>query len=149
MNMMKKIVGGLILLGLCGVWSASTAQAKNALKLKTAIIYATKTGQMDPNITKVTQKSLAATFGAYKGFEQLEKANKKIAKGTPATLKLPTGQTAVVSLIGKKGRAYQLQLEIPKHKVKVKLSAPPKKLFYQAGIPYKKGRLILAFYLKE
>ena len=149
MRAITKVIGGLFFLGALFISMSTAAHAENKLKLKTAIIYATKSGQMDPKIKKVTQKSLSATFGAYKGFTLLDQTADVLTEKKAATVLLPTNQKAVVSLIGKKGRAYQLKLDIPKHKVKVKLSAPPKKLFYQAGIPYKKGRLILAFYLKE
>ncbi len=149
MRVMKTIISGLFVLGAFGLFSATAVHAKGKLQLKTAVIYATKTGKMDSNIKKEMQKSLSATFGAYKGFKLINKGNQPLSKATPATIKLPTKQKALISLIGKKGKAYQLKLSIPKDKVKVKLSAPPKKLFYQAGIPYKKGRLILAFYLKE
>ena len=125
------------------------AQAGNTAKVKVAVIHATKAkAPKDPALKKI-EKSLKTAFGGYKSFKQLDKQVLKLTAGKPANIKLPGAQKARLTYKGKKGKRHMMTLAIPKSKVNVDLRVPARKLFYQAGIPYKNGILILAFYLKE
>ena len=129
----------------------SVAYASKSVTLKVAVVHATKAKQpQDPKLKKIS-RSLKKAFGkiGYKSFKQVSKQKMKLVVGKSAAIKLPAAQRAVVTYKGKKAKLHMLKLDITKSKAKVNLRAPARKLFFQAGIPYKKGILILAFYLKE
>ncbi|MBV70254.1 MAG: hypothetical protein CMH52_02810 [Myxococcales bacterium] len=146
-----KLFNLLVFLGLFGFAS----QAYAAVELKVAVVHATKAkSPTDSKISKVMAKSLTTVFGQYGSFKLLSKTAYQLVPKKTAEIDLPTGYKALVKYVGSlpkagKNKVHKLSLEIPKHKVKVKLRAIPKKLFYQAGIKHNNGILILAFYLKE
>ena len=143
-----KSFGATLVFGLL-LGNVNTAHATKEVTTKVAIIHASKAkGGVDKSLSKKIVRSLRKTFGGYTTFKQLDKKTLKLTTKSPKVIKLPNAQKATLSYRGKKGRSHQLTLAIPKSKVNVDLSAPAKKLFYQAGIPYKDGILILAFYLK-
>jgi hypothetical protein len=142
--MSMALIGSLSLTGL------STAYSKDTVSLKVAVVHASKiAGKSDKKISARMGKSLRTAFGQFKSFQQLTKTTLKLKKGKRVAVNLPTKDKAVVVYDGKSGKKHRISLLIPEHKVRMKLSAPAKKLFYQAGIRYKNGILILAFYLKE
>ena len=148
---LSKMLKLLLFLGLFGF----SSQAYAVVELKVAVVHATMAkSPIDAKISKVMAKSLKTAFGQYGSFKLLSKNAFQLAPQKTADVALPTGYKALVKYVGSvpkagKNRVHKLSLEIPKHKVKVKLRAVPKKLFYQAGIRHKDGILILAFYLKE
>ena len=150
MNGFRSIALGIIATGLLCLVGAPAAYAKKNVKLKVAVVHAsTSAGSVDKGISKRMAKSLKTAFGRFKSFSLVSKDALKLSKGKKSVLKLPTSESAVITYNGKSKRKHRLTLSIPKHKVKMELSAPAKKLFYQAGIRHDKGILILAFYLKE
>ena len=150
MRMFRSIMMGIALLGILGFSGMSTAHAKDTVKLKVAVVYASKdAGKTDSRISGRMAKSLRTAFGQFKSFKLVSKEGFKLKKGNRASIALPTKDEAIVAYVGKARKKHKVLLSIPKHKVKMHLSAPAKKLFYQAGIRHKKGILILAFYLKE
>lgn len=132
---------------------AAPALAKEQVKLKVAVIHATKSKQkQDPALRKV-QRSLEKAFGArYKGFKQLDNVAFTLATGGERSLKLPNGSTAKFTYKGASGKEHNVQFAVPKDKLNIALRAPLNKLFYQAGMRYgsgkDKGILILALYLR-
>jgi hypothetical protein len=150
MNGFRSIVLGMMTIGMLSLISTSTAYAEKPVNLKVAVVHAsTSAGQVGKGISKRMAKSLKTAFGRFKSFRLISKDVLKLNKGKKSVLELPTNEQAVIIYDGKAKRKHKLTLSIPKHKVKMKLSAPAKKLFYQAGIRHDKGILILAFYLKE
>ena len=150
MRVFRSIMAGIALVGILGFSGVSTAYAGDSVKLKVAIVHASKAaGKIDPRISKRMAKSLHTAFGQFKSFRLVSKTALKLKKGKRVPVALPTKDKAVVAYDGKSAKKHKILLSIPKHKVKMRLSAPAKKLFYQAGIRHKKGILILAFYLKE
>ncbi|MGC6416265.1 MAG: hypothetical protein ACON3Z_04075 [Bradymonadia bacterium] len=143
---------GFVLASVMGL--SKPAEASDGVELKVAIVHALKSaGQIDAKISKKMAKSLRTAFGQYKSFKLISKTSNRLGNDKRSEILLPTGDKAVVTYLGKKvGKkskpVHKLALAIPKHKVKVNLSAVKKKLFYQAGIKHNGGILILAFYLK-
>jgi hypothetical protein len=126
---------------------ATPALAAEKVGLKVAVIHATKTGDsVDPALAKI-QGDLQRTFGGYKSFKQLSKSELDLAQGAPQSVKLPNGEDAKLTYKGERANRHDLRLDIPASKVGVDLSAPLRKMFYQAGMKYDGGILILALYL--
>ena len=148
---LSRILTALLFLGLFGF----AGKASAVVELKVAVVHATKAKSViDAKISKVMAKSLKTAFGQYGSFKLLSKNAYQLSPKKTAKIGLPTGFKAIVKYVGSlpkagKNKVHKMSLEIPKHKVKVKLRAVPKKLFYQAGIKHEDGILILAFYLKE
>ena len=130
----------------------TAAYASKPVTLKIAVVHATKTAgaKSDPELKKI-QRSLKKAFGkiGYTNFKQVSKQTLKLAVGKSGTIKLPASHKAIVQYKGKKAKRHMVKLSIPKSKLNVALRAPARKVFYQAGIPYKDGILVMAFYLKE
>ena len=130
------------------------AEANDGVELKVAVVHALKSaGPIDSKISKKMAKSLRTAFGQYKSFKLISKTSNQLGRDKRNEISLPTGEKAIVTYLGKRASTkakpvHKLALAIPKHKVKLNLSAVKKKLFYQAGIKYNDGILILAFYLK-
>jgi hypothetical protein len=126
---------------------AGPAAAAQNVGLKVAIIQASKaTAEPDPALAKL-QGELEKAFGGFKSFKQLDKTELKLQQGAKVTLKLPDGEDAELTYTGEKNGRHGLKLAIPASKVEVDLTAPLRKMFYQAGIKHDDGILILALYL--
>lgn len=133
--------------GLLLVLVAPAAHAAEKVGLKVAVIHATQSGDgVDPALANI-QGDLKKTFGGYKSFKQLSKSELDLAQGAPQTVKLPNGENAELTYKGERKGRHDLRLDIPKSKVGVNLTAPLRKMFYQAGMKYDGGILILALYL--
>ena len=150
MRISKTILMSILLIGSLSLMGLSAAHASDAVSLKVSVVHASKdAGQTDKRISPRMAKSLRTAFGQFKSFKQLDRKALNLKKGKRVAVDLPTKDKAVVIYDGKSGKKHRISLLIPEHKVRMKLSAPAKKLFYQAGIRHKNGILILAFYLKE
>ena len=152
MSSIRAIMLGLVTFGVFSVLGLTAAYAQKPVKLKVAVIHASKSvAKIDKRISKRLAKSLKteSAFSQFKGFRLVSKSVLKLARGKAASVELPTQEKAVITYEGKAKRKHKLGLSIPKHKIQMKLKTPQKKLFYQAGIRHDQGILILAFYLKE
>ena len=128
---------------------AGTVLAADLVNVKVAVIHAAKDkGASDPALKKI-ETSLRKAFGGFSSFKQLDKHQFKLKKTGQKKLSLPNGLSAAVRYDGQKGKYHMMRLNIPKSKVDVALRVPAKRMFYQAGMKYKGGILILAFYLKD
>ena len=138
-----------LVMGFFALSALGVAHAAGPVKLKAVVIHATKApSKPHPGLKKI-QKSLKTAFGQYQGFSLVSKQTLKLAQGQAQKLKLPRGGNALLTYKGKTKKQHKLRLALPKSKVKVDLSAPAGKMFYQAGLKHKKGILILGFFLKE
>ena len=122
--------------------------AKDEIGLKVVVIHATRDpGGVDSSLKRI-QSALKDSFGNYKSFKPLAKANIRLSKNDKSPkLQLPNGQTASFRYDGKDGKSHKLHLSIPKSKVNVDLRSPLKRPFFQAGMRYREGILILALVL--
>ena len=147
MSWLRKFGLFAIVVGIFSFTTTGTAVAKEGVQLSVVVLHATKGAKrIDPTMGARMKKSVSTVFGGkYNSFKVLSKSKLKLKKGKKGHLKLPTNQKASVTYRGKKGVHHKIGLAIPKHKIKMSLSARAGKLFYQAGIRHKKGMLILAF----
>ena len=123
--------------------------AADGVSVKVAVIHAVKgKAPSDPALKKI-EPSLRNAFGGYASFKQLDKQQFNLKEKGTKKIALPNAQSAEVRYDGQKGKKHMMRLTIPKSKVDVDLRAPARKMFYQAGMKYKGGILILAFYLKD
>lgn len=149
MSISRSIMASLICFFAASFVGLVSVQAKKPVELRVAVVHASKVAsKTDRKISKRMAKSLGTVFGQYKSFKLLSKDVQKLKTGKTVKIPLPVKTDAIIKYNGQEKKKHKLTLSIPKHKVKMKLSAPSKKLFYQAGIRYKKGILVLAFYLK-
>jgi hypothetical protein len=150
MNISRSIMASLFCFVGISFLGIGSAHAEKPVELRVAVVHASKLpGKIDKAISKRMAKSLGTVFGQYKSFKLLSKDVSKMQVGKTVEIALSAKNKAIVKYNGRDKKKHKLTLSIPKHKVKMKLSAPAKKLFYQAGIRHKNGILILAFYLKE
>ncbi len=115
--------------------------------LKVSVIHATKKGNFDPGLKQI-KSSLKRAFAGYQGFKQLNRHTLKLKKRKVKKLNLPNKQPVHFKYKGKKRKSHKVNLSIPKSRVNLDLSIPERKVFFHAGIRYKKGILILALYLR-
>lgn len=138
-------------LGLIGVLSVVAPRAALAedvgLKVKVVVIHATPAqAAADPNLEKI-QAELTKAFGEYKGFKRLQAEERTLVGQTPATVKLPNGETAEFRNDGVDKNLHRIRFSLPESKVVVNLKMPLRKVFYHAGSKHDGGILILAIFL--
>ena len=129
--------------------ASGNALAADDVNVKVAVIHAMKSKSSKDQALKKIESSLRKAFGGFSSFKQLDKHEFKLKKKGTQKIALPNGLSAAVRYDGQKGKHHSIRLTIPKSKVDVDLRAPVKRMFYQAGMKYKGGILILAFYLKD
>ena len=146
MSTWTKRLGLAVLTGLLLLGGSATA-ANAAVKLKVSVVHAQKkAGPKDAKLKKI-QGRLERAFSRYKSFKSLSTHQFKLEAGKDAKLKLPTGKMASLKYIGAAGkRAHKLDLKVGQNTLNLRV--PQRRLFFQAGLKYKGGMLILAIYLK-
>jgi len=135
--------------------TGQAAAANSPIRLKVSVIHAFKSeGLADPKLDKIRDE-LTEAFANYKGFKSLQ--TEELAIYDPAqpagaqaaqSIRLPNGETAEFrhSGVSAKGQ-HSIRFSLAQAKVVVDLKAPLRKVFYQAGMKYAGGILILAMYL--
>lgn len=142
--MMRTFLLGLGLI----VGLVAPAVAADQADLKVSVIHATKrAGPPDPALARI-QNTLEKTFGGYSSFRELAKHKIELPLKKTKQIKLPNDHTAGFTYEGSVKEQEKIRLSIPRSKVDVSLRVPPRKVFYQAGLPYDGGILILALYLR-
>lgn len=137
----------LLSLGLI-VGFVAPALAADQADLKVSVIHATKrAGPVDPALARI-QKTLEKSFGGYSSFRELAKHKVELPLKKTRQIKLPNDQTAGFTYEGSVKEQEKIRLSIPRSKVDVSLRVPPRKVFFQAGLPHDGGILILALYLR-
>ncbi|MBU0552183.1 hypothetical protein KKF91_09310 [Myxococcota bacterium] len=121
------------------------ALAADALTLNVTIIHAQK--KAGPTDAALNGAALKRAFKGYNSFKLLDQKALKLSKKGASSLKLPNGQDAHFRYEGLAGARHKINFAVPKKRVDVDLRAPLKRTFYQAGMRYKKGMLILALTL--
>lgn len=139
------LAGTMVLLGA----GASAWAQPGDVRLKIAVIHATKDGDAkDPALRKV-QGALEKAFGGYTQFKQLAKHDLELHKGAPKSVGLPNGQTAEFTYEGPVGASeHKIKLAVPEGRVDIDVRLPVNRVFYQAGFKHDGGILILALYLR-
>ncbi len=143
---MKTRVGLALMMGLLCLTGGVSAAAAAGPQLKVSVVHATKqAGAKDPALKKV-QGQLEKAFAGYKSFKELAKHQFTLKKGAPAKLKLPNQKSATFDYQGRAGKAHKVAMTIGRNSLDLKI--PERRLFFQAGLKYRDGILVLALYLK-
>ncbi len=121
--------------------------AEPGLRLKVSVIQASKEkAPPDPALAKI-QADLEEAFAGYQGFKRLQAEERELVNDAPVQVALPNGESAEFKHTGVDKNVHKLHLTLPKSKVNVDVTAPLKKVFFQAGMKHGNGMLILAMFL--
>lgn len=138
------VVAGLLLGGFVGY-----AQAADSASLKLSIIHASKkAGPADPALRRI-RKKLERAFSGHKSFKEEAKHKFDLRLKKTRQIKLPNGQTASFTYLGKVNKKDQFKVSIPKSKIAMKVSVRKNGLIFIAKrIKHKDGDLIMALFLR-
>lgn len=138
------VVAGLLLGGF-----VSHAQAADSASLKLSVIHASKkAGPTDPALRNIAKK-LKRSFSNRKSFKELAKHKFDLRLKKTRQIKLPNGQTASFTYLGKVNKRDQFKVSIPKSKIDMKVSVRKNGLLFIAKrIKHKDGDLIMALFLR-
>lgn len=124
----------------------STAVADDAIIVKLRLIYGNNDGARIDTALKDIEKTLKNSFPTYTSFEHLktERWTLKLDATRATTLPDRGATTLELTHLGwAKDRKVRLGIEL-KDKLKTEVLAAPRATFFQAGLFYKDGILILA-----
>lgn len=117
--------------------------AEDGISVEIRSIAASKSDEgVDEDLSDLKSK-LEKVFGDYSTFEQLTKVSFDLDRGQSKSITLPEGSKISVTFHGPAGDLLKLGLEIS-GKLSTSLRASPGSTFFQAGLEYKSGILILA-----
>lgn len=145
---MRTILNIFLAVMIGGVFMAAPAQASaESITVQIRSIAATNQGEsFDPKLNDLKGK-LKKAFGGYSNFKQVGNLNFKVKKGAQKSNKLADGSNITVSFHGYAGKFIKLGLSIA-GKLNTTLRASPGSTFFQAGLNYQGGILVLAITVK-
>lgn len=129
---------------------ANEAHAADSASIKLSVIRASKkAGSNDPALRRI-QGKLKRAFSGHKSFKQLAKHKFDLQLRKSRKIKLPNGQTASFTYLGKSKTSHQFQVSIPRSRVNMKVSVKSKGIFFIAkrGFKHKNDDMIVAVYLR-
>ncbi len=125
-----------------GGFDVSEASAES-ITVQIRSIHASNDGKsFDPKLKDLKGK-LSKAFGGYTNFSQVSVSKFSVAKKEKKSASLPNGSSMTVTFHGYAGKFIKLGLGIA-GKLNTTLRASPGSTFFQAGLNYKGGILILA-----
>lgn len=121
---------------------ADTASAQD-VDVTVRSIAASKSGdRFDPRLKNLRQK-LTRAFSGYSSFELLQDDEFTLSEAQEKSVTVPGGTEVTLTFHGLAGDFYRIGLSIA-DRLTTTLRAAPKSTFFQAGLSYKNGILILA-----
>lgn len=126
---------------------SSPAFAQDSITVEVRSIYASKDGSSFDSSLNDLKNKLTRAFGGYTNFEQVGDTSLKISKSKSKSTRLANGSTMKLTFHGETGRFVKLGLSIAS-KLNTTLKATKGSTFFQAGLNYKSGILILAITVK-
>ncbi|MFP4597057.1 MAG: hypothetical protein ACOC9J_01315 [Persicimonas sp.] len=135
-----------MLVGIVGYAQPASAQQKD-VTIKIRSIAASKHGDSFDKRLDSLKGQLQKAFGSYTNFKLIDEKSFELAKGKSNTASVPGGTKVTVSFEGTSGDFLRLGLSIA-DKLSTTLRASPGSTFFQAGLDYKDGMLILAITAK-
>lgn len=126
---------------------SSPAFAQDSITVEVRSIYASKDGSSFDSSLNDLKNKLTRAFGGYTNFEQVGDTSLKISKSKSKSTRLANGSTMKLTFHGETGRFVKLGLSIA-GKLNTTLKATKGSTFFQAGLNYKSGILILAITVK-
>ena len=134
------MVGGMLTI-------APAEAAAQSITVQIRSIAATNNGDsFDPKLNDLKSK-LKKAFGGYSNFEQVGNDKFKVPKNKRKSTTLANGSEITVTFHGYAGKFIKLGLGIA-GKLNTTLRASPGSTFFQAGLNYKGGILVLAITVK-
>ncbi len=126
------------------------ACARGEVTFEVVVIHATKSGKGVDAALQQYKTPLVRSFKDYSSFNKLDKKVFRLAPSKKHSVKLPNGHgNATFAYNQANGKHHSVKLAIPKAGVEADLRMPLNKPFFQAGLRYKNGILIVAFRLSE
>ncbi len=145
-TVMNIFVAMLVVGGLLSVAPAEAAAESITVQIRS--IAATNDGNsFDPKLNDLKSK-LQKAFGGYSNFEQVGNSTFKVAKDQRKSTSLPNGSSITVTFHGYAAKFIKLGLGIA-GKLNTTLRASPGSTFFQAGLNYKGGILVLAITVRK
>jgi hypothetical protein len=121
----------------------SPAVSAQQVAVEVRSIAASKTDKgFDDDLSDLKGK-LEKVFGSYSTFEQLSRQNVQLDKDKEKSITLPEGSTLTVTFHGFADDLIKLGIDVA-GKLSTTLRASPGSTFFQAGLQYGDGILILA-----
>lgn len=139
------IVSAVLLFGVAGM--AQPAAAQGISVEVRAIAASTKGNSFDPKLKDLERKLKGPAFARYTNFKQVAVTTSSLAKNGSKSVNLPDGSSMKLTFLGYAGKLVKLGVGIPK-KLNTTLRLSPGSTFFQAGLRYQSGILILAIRIK-
>lgn len=137
---MKIILAVMVMGAMTGI--ADTAAAQD-VDVKVRSIAASKSGDsFDPQLKSLKTK-LTRAFSGYTNFELVQTDDFTLKDSQSKTVTVPGGTEVTLTFHGLAGDFYKMGLTVS-DRLNTTLRAAPKSTFFQAGLRYKSGILILA-----
>lgn len=125
----------------------SAEAAADPITIEVRSIAASTTGSgFDGRLSGLKGK-LTKAFAGYKSFEQVGTTTLSLDPQEAGAVRLPTGASMTLTNLGQSGRFIKLGMNIA-GKLNTTLRATPGSTFFQAGLDYQDGILILAITVK-
>jgi len=138
-----KILMALLIVGTLVPAAPRPAWADDVITVRVRSIAASTKGKSFDKKLRDLHGKLKKAFPGYTNFEQVGHRRMRLKKGKGKSMKLPNGSEMTISFHGMAGRFIKLGLSIA-GKLNTTLRATPGSTFFQAGLDYEKGILILA-----
>jgi hypothetical protein len=140
-----KIILALMVMGT--MMSFADEAVAQSVDVTVRSISAKKAGNyFDPKLNDLKAK-LTRAFSGYTYFKLVQKDDFKLSKSASNTVTVPGGTDVTITFHGLAGDFYKMGLSIA-DKLSTTLRASPGSTFFQAGLSYKSGILILAITVK-
>lgn len=142
MRMMTNASLGGLIIASCLLLMPTSAVAQT-ISVEIRSIAADQQGEsLDEGLSDLEPK-LTRVFQDYTSFELIERREMDIAEGDSSSLTLPEGSTLTLEFRGWSEGMIKLGLEIGE-KLSTTLRASPGSTFFQAGLDYREGILVIA-----
>ena len=148
---MKKIIQ--IIITLASIAIPSLALANTDVNFNILIIAASNDKNaeslvIDPQIQSLTQE-LNSGFPTFNTFHLIQNIEKNASENSPASITLPTDATLKLAILPPKSDEIKtIELSV-NQKMTTTVHAPKNAPFYQAGMPYKNGILVIAITITD
>lgn len=130
----------------CVCWVAMPGQARadDTVTVDVRVIRVATSGgaHVDPALADLKSKLLKA-FDGYENFKSLSQDSATLAQGQSHSFTLPDGTELLVTAKETAGETLRLGLGVG-NKFKTNVRVSPGNTFFQAGLPYKGGILVIA-----
>ena len=136
------LAAAALLVSTCILLCSGPAFAAPEVDCQIRAIHATRAGEVDPRLEPIAG-NLRSAFAGYRGFKLLSSHSHSLKKGQSGESKLPTGHSLRVTFLEMAGEFIRMVVSIPP-RLRTTVRVKDGGTFFQAGLVYKGGILILA-----